>query len=192
MTRLNLLLILFCSLVAHAQSVGVDWQQKTNYLSASYEHSQLTLPNGSISGEGVRADFDHYFKYGISFDFNLSMALNDQNLVSTSFTGLGAYFYYSIFGNFGDQKKTVLLDNAPVLSERTRGHNSFEAGLGLDQLFLNGTTSVYSVSGLGLGAKYRFVLFKQDFEAAGRYSVMSSGSNSITGMFISLGMSFPL
>jgi hypothetical protein len=175
-----------------ALSLETHSEESSNYLSASLEATSFTLPGGSIQADGARVDFSHFFQNSISFDFFLSTGLNSQSGVSSSFTGLGGYFYYTVWGDFGDVKKTVTVDNQVVLTEKSKKGSSLLLGAGMDQFFLNGSSAVYSVSGVGAGAQLHFPLLGQDIELAGRYSVMSSNSIAIRGLFMSVGICFPL
>lgn len=182
----------FVSINASALEIKTETSTSSNYLSASGEFAQFTLPEGYIRGDGLRVDFMHYFSNKMSFDAFLGSAVNSQSSVSSSFTGLGGYFYYTAFGNCCAMKKTISSGGAPILIETQAKKNSVSVGVGLDQFFLNGTAAVYSVSGLGVGAKYQFNLFNYNFETAARYSMMSASGVSIKGLFVSAGVVFGL
>jgi hypothetical protein len=176
-----------------ALDIKTETTTATNYLSAGAEYSQFAFPTGTIHGSGIRAGFSHYFSEKFDIDVFLASALGAQGSVgSSSFTGIGGYVYYTVSGNCCAMRKTISSMGVPILRETRKKQNSFKIGAGLDQFFLNGTAAVYSISGLGAGAKYQFGLFNYNFEAAARYSVMSANGVGINGIFISIGMIFDL
>jgi hypothetical protein len=189
---LKLFIVLSCCLSApaFAISTNVETHDEDNYFTGSFEHSDFKLPAGAITGTGAKVSFSHYFKRSISFDIYLSSALGGGG--SATATGLGGYFYYTLFGDFGGSSKTVSLEGVPVLVERKPKSSSLQLGLGLDEFFLNGSEQVYSVSGFGFGAKYQFELFHQYFEVGGRYSMMSTNNTPVKGTFFGFGILFPL
>jgi hypothetical protein len=177
---------------AFADEVKSEDKEITNFLGAAFELSQMTLKGGTISGNGIKVDFSHYFNDKLSLEVYLSTAINASSAVQSSYTGLGAYVYYTLSGNCCDLKKTVTYDGVPVLVEKNERNSSFQLGAGLDQFLLNGSKSVYSISGIGLGATYQFMLFGYHMKAAGRYSLMSANSETVNGLFFSIGVLFGL
>ncbi len=186
---LAVILLLFAS-PAFAVDIVTEIKETKNYLSAGLEYAQFSLGSGSITGSAIRVDFTHYFSNNYSIEMFITSAVNAST--SSSFTTLGGYFYYTLTGDCCSFNKIISLDGAPIVMESTNKKNSLKVGLGIDQVFLNGSKSVYSISGLGFGAEYDFKMFNKLFKAASRYSVMSSNNNSIQGLFFSLQMTFGL
>ncbi len=194
MKRHNLITLIFIFLTfssfVKAGDVTVEKKTTTSFIGASLDFTQMTLKGGSITGNGFRINFDHYFSPKMAVEVYLSTAINTDTNVSNSFTGIGGYGYYTLLGNCCDLKKVVSHEGVPILVEKNEHKNSLQVGAGIDQFFLNGTKSVYSISGLGVGANYHFPLFGYHFKAYLRYSMMSANKTSVTGIFLGLGINF--
>jgi hypothetical protein len=187
---LNLLLLSGLSSTAVAMDLHLEQERSKSFLTASAEFSQFTLEEGSIGGSGLKVDFNNSFTDKISLEIYLASAINTTG--GSSFTGLGGYTYYNLYGDCCLSSRRVLLDGRPMMTETTNKGSNLQVGVGLDQFFLNGSKSVYSASGLGLSAIYQFALFKYNFKAEGRHSQMTAGENKIQGTFFSFGLVFAL
>lgn len=193
MKRLSFVLFcLFATSQAFAIDLDVRAEDESNYLTASYEYSQLSFIEGKIVGSGVRVGISHNLHNQWSFGGAIATAVNSSKGFSSSFTGLSVFTDFSWSGDPGSIKKTVSLDGTPLLVEKKPPANSFLTGPVLDQYLLNGSQQVYSVSGLGVSAKYRFEFYRQTWEARLQYSLMSANNVSIQGLFASIGISLPL
>lgn len=177
---------------AQALDIRSETQIKKSFLGVSGEFSQFKLEEGAISGSGVKVDFTHAFAKKAALEVFLTSAVNSTGGVQASFTGLGAYALYSLFGNCCEEDKTLTVDGKPVLRDRIEKGSSVLIGLGLDQFFLNGAKTVYSTSGLGLAVNYQFRFYRYNFKAEARHSQMVAGQTKIIGDFFSLGMVFTL
>lgn len=193
MKRLSwFVLTLGISSTASAMDMRLDETQNRSFLSASGEYSQFNLDEGAgkIAGSGLKIDFTHAFSEKTSLEMYLASALNTSG--GSSFTGLGGYMFYNIFGNCCVSQRVVYIDGKPLISESSRKGQSLQVGAGLDQFFLNGSKSVYSSSGVGVAAVYQFALFNYNFKAEARQSQMTAGKTKIQGSFFSLGLTFAL
>jgi len=165
---------------------------KKSFLGISGEFAQFKLDGAAISGSGLKVDFSHAIQDKYSLDIYLSSAVNSAGNVQVSFTGLGGYAFYNIFGNCCQENRVIYIDGKPLVTENVEKESSLQVGIGLDQYFLNGTKTVYSTSGLGIAANYQFKMFQHNFKIEVRHSQMATGQNKITGDFFSLGMIFSL
>ncbi len=161
-----------------------------SFLTASGEAAQFTLDEGQISGSGLKVDFMNSFSDKIALAVYLASAINTAG--GASFTGIGGYTYYNIFGECCATIRTVAVDGKPMVTETSLRGQNLQVGLGLDQFFLNGSKSVYSASGLGLSVIYQFPLFNYNFKTEARHSQMTAGQNKIQGNFFSFGVVFAL
>lgn len=185
---------LISSVLASSSALAMDLhlqqERAKSFLTASAEFSQFSLEEGSIGGSGLKVDFQNAFSDKVSLEIYLASAINTTG--GSSFTGLGGYTYYNVYGDCCQTNRRVILDGKPMVTETTPKGTNFQVGVGLDQFFLNGSKSVYSASGLGLSAIYQFALFKYNFKAEGRHSRMTAGENKIQGTFFSFGLVFAL
>lgn len=187
---ITLLSVLFLCSSAKAMDLHLEQDRAKSFLTASAEFSQFTLEEGSIGGSGLKVDFNNAFTDKISMEIYLASAINTTG--GSSFTGLGGYTYYNVYGDCCLSTRRVILDGKPMVTETTNKGTNLQVGVGLDQFFLNGSKSVYSASGLGISAIYQFALFKYNFKAEGRHSQMTAGENKIQGTFFSFGLVFAL
>lgn len=185
-----LVLLQFLAFSAGAVDLRTDQSRTKSFLTASGEFSQFTLEEGSIAGSGLKVDFTNAFTDKLALEIFLSSGLNTSG--GASFTGLGGYTYYNLLGECCATVRTVLVDGRPTVTETSIRGQNLQVGLGLDQYFLNGSKSVYSASGLGFAAVYQFALFKYNFKAEARHSMMNAGQNKIQGNFVSFGVVFAL
>ena len=192
MKRLSLVFVLFTVFInsSHAMDMRTDVSKTKSFLTASGEVAQFTLDEGSISGSGLKVDFNNSFSDKVSLQLYLASALNTAG--GASFTGLGGYTYYNVLGECCATIRTVSIDGKPILTETSVRAQNLQVGLGLDQFFLNGSKSVYSASGLGVSVIYQFSLSKYNFKTEARHSQMTAGQNKIQGNFFSFGMVFAL
>jgi len=187
---LTLFALLQASSVAQAMDMRTELSQTKSFLTASGEAAQFTLEEGSLSGSGLKVDFTNSFSEKVALEVYLSSAINTAG--GSSFTGLGGYTFYNIWGECCATVRTVSIDGKPMLTETSVRGQNLQVGLGLDQFFLNGSKSVYSASGLGLSVIYQFALYKYNFKAEARHSQMNAGTNKIQGNFVSFGVVFAL
>lgn len=185
-------LVLFAPSALWALDMRTEMIQKKSFLGISGEFAQFNLDGAAISGSGLKIDFAHAIQDKFNLDIYLSSAVNSTGGVQVSFTGLGGYAFYNVFGNCCQENRVIYIDGKPLVTENIEKESSLQVGLGLDQYFLNGAKTVYSTSGLGVAVNYQFKMFHQNFKAEFRHSQMSSGQNKITGNFFSLGMIFVL
>lgn len=191
---MKLLSLLFATTVfanaSFAMDMRTDVSKTKSFLTTSGEVAQFTLDEGSLSGSGLKVDFNNSFSDNISLEIYLASALNTAG--GASFTGLGGYTYYNVLGECCATVRTVSVDGKPMMTETSLRGQNLQVGLGLDQFFLNGSKNVYSASGLGISVIYQFSLFKYNFKTEARHSQMTAGQNKIQGNFVSFGVVFAL
>lgn len=196
MMRLKFILFawLLVSATVHAAdlTLNVKTDDHRSMISTSFESSQFTLAEGSILGTSAKVDFSYFVSPKLDFEIYLSSALNLQKGAQASFTGLGGYVYYTVWGDSFETQKTVSIIQQSIITDKNNKIYNLQVGAGLDQFLLNGSKSVYSASGIGIGAIYRFNIYDYNLKAAARYSTMTSGANKLQGLFLGLGIVFTL
>jgi hypothetical protein len=188
--RLILFLLFFLSLQAKAWDLRTSLNQQENSLAVSGEMSQFSLSGGSISGQGIRLDFNHSFQQNYSAEIFLSTALSSTG--ASSFTGYGGYGFYDLWVTGHARHQVTAIDGVPVLQESEEQSQVLQVGLGLNQYLLNGSKGVYSSSGFGVAANYIFRLSKYNIKTSGRYSSLISNNTSVQALSLSIGIVFPL
>lgn len=175
---------------AKAWDLRTSLDQQENSLAISGEISQFSLSGGSISGQGIRLDFNHSFQQNYSAEVFLSTALSSTG--ASSFTGYGGYGFYDLWATGHARHQVTAIDGIPVLQESEEQTQVFQVGLGISQYLLNGSKGVYSSSGFGAAANYIFRLSKYNIKASGRYSSLISNNTSVQAVSLSIGIAFPL
>lgn len=192
---LNFALSLFVSITAQANDLSLHTviEEKKSSLTGSFENTSLSTSEGTISGMGLRASFNHWLNKSYGLEFGTSVAMNNQSGVqNNSFTGFNAFAYYVVWGNpFPYEKKTFVLDKL-IVTEKENISSSIFVGAGVTQYFLNGNRGVYSASGIGLGAGYLFTLFNTNFRLSGRWNQLEASQIKVNGMSLDLGVCFSL
>lgn len=163
-----------------------------NQVSIMGEVSTFTLEDGSLEGSGIRLDFTHYFNDKVSLEVFMSTALSAQGDVSTSFTGLGAYFNYVVYGDCCKKIKNVFTGGELSSTETTSSGTRVVVGFGLDQYLLNGNRNVYSTSGPGFNAAFYFPFWKFTGKFSAKFSQMITDEEKVSGTFLGLGLTFDL
>ncbi len=194
---MRLLKVVFSIILIASSAQALDLKsevtEQRSVISASGEISQFNLKEGDITGSGIKIDFAHNFSQEMKVELYLSTALSAQSSsLQSSFTGLGSYIYYSLLGSCCNLRKNYSVYGTTVMSETVESKNNLEVGVGLDQFFLNGSKAVYSSSGFGAGANYRFHLYDFNLKLSGRYTMLTANNNSASAIFIGLGIVFPL
>lgn len=168
-------------------------KESKSQISPSLEISQFSISEGTLTGTGGKIDFSHNFTKGMNVELYFSTALTAKgSSLQSSFTGLGGYIFYSLWGDCCDLRKTHSIDGVSIITETVESKNSLEIGVGLDQFFLNGSKAVYSSSGFGVGMNYRFRLFDYNLKFSTKYSMLTANNVAASGIFFGLGMIFPL
>lgn len=188
-------ILFFLMLPSFCLAEGMDVVQiksdKTSYLSAAFEYSSFKISDGNIKGNGIKIGYFYSFAEDLGLDIYLSTGFGGQSTAQASFTGTGGYIYYTLFGNCCLSDRAITVAGVGVLKETRKPIDTFSIGLGADQYLLNGSRSVYSASGLGVGLSYEFDLLSYRAKAGVRYSSMTSNQINIQAMFYSLGIVFP-
>jgi hypothetical protein len=180
---------------AEADQLHETIEGKKNVLAISGNYSQFTLPAGEIAGSGVKFEFAHAFTERVSLEFFLSSTMADGVINGTSFTGFGSHLFYSFNASHsivGESTRQISLDEQSVVKETLPARASWQVGIGGGQYFISGSRQTYSIAGPSLGVNSYFELFGWNWKAAGRWAQMTSGSQDVSGIFLSLGLALPL
>jgi hypothetical protein len=180
------------ALPALADSLNLTTEQKDDrvFLTTSVESLQFVLPGGEIDGTGVKLDFSYAINDYFSMDIYLSTAFN-FGVLQSSFTGLGTSINYTLWGDCCSSRKVVSIDGVPVVTEKKPLGGVLQVGLTGDQFFLNGSKSVYSAAGVGVGATYDFNLYKYRFRVGARRSALTANEINMTATFYTAGIVWP-
>lgn len=181
------------ALLGMESQIRTQISERRGQISAGYESTELTTPEGTISGAGLRMAYNHWFSSSYAVEFGASVAMNSQGSVqSNSFTGFNLFGYYNLLGQPFDSTKKTYLSDVLVTTEQQPSGYSLSLGAGVSQYFLNGNRGVYSASGLGAGLIYQVRVWKSTVRAAARWNQLQASGLSIDGISYDLGLTFPL
>ena len=145
------------------------------------EGAQIQSTGSSLTGIGPRIGVDYDLGANFSVNPSASVAMDGNTIIYSGFNG---YLRYSILGSLSGDHKVLTFDGKQSVDQSTPRSNRLSVGLGVEQLFLNGTQSVYPAAGFSATSAYSFKMFSSQFEVAARYSQMVANSKSFTGIFI--------
>jgi hypothetical protein len=152
------------------------------------EGASLKSGSSSVTGFGPKIGFD----YGISERFNVTASVsilsNGSNIVSTGISGL---LNYRLFGD-SPKHETVKSNGAVTVEQIVKRNQQFSVGFGFEQLFLNGTSSVYPGVGPSFGANYIFMEKSTPIDVFCRYSMLTANQASLNVVFLGVAVLFSL
>ena len=177
---------------ANELALRTSLYEQTSSISAAYEMSQFTVEDGSVSGSGVRAAFFHSFNQSFGLEVGASAAINNQGTVQNSFTGFTGFAYYNLFGQAYNSTKKIYLGDVLIATESQPSRHNIQVGAGISQYFLNGNKGVYSASGIGFGAIYKFHVWGVDLKVSARWSQLEAAQTQVDAMTYDAGVIFSL
>ncbi|WP_413287618.1 hypothetical protein [Bdellovibrio sp. HCB337] len=146
------------------------------------EFVNLSSDTASVLGAGPRAGFEYGLSDRWSMGTNVAFAFQATGKQ-------GAFFYSSVNGTFryalrGSAMKFTSIvakkDGESVYVSKPFTQRRMTALIGMDQLFLNGATSIYPAVGATVGASYGFGLLDREAELEVRYSALTANDNPIS------------
>lgn len=154
------------------------------------ELTQLSVASTSFSGVGIRLGYE----YGLNQNWSIlpAVALVTEASGSQGFlySSVEATVRYSIFGSLYKSKREILRAGVPIVSQTDERQNRLSLSAGLEQLFLNGASSVYPAAGPTIGVAYSFQVFRQWSEVSLRAADMTAGSRSVSAVFVGFSLLF--
>lgn len=152
----------------------------------------VTGDGGNIMGLGLKAGFEYgfteKFSIGSNIMFSFQMSGKPGALFYSGINALARYTYSGV--NFTEtttikkREGVVYVKSSPTVTQRST------VFAGFDQLFLNGSASIYPAIGITLGTSKGFIFFDRVVELDARYSMLQANDNPLS--LISFGASFNL
>jgi hypothetical protein len=163
-------------------------------ISLGGEVAQLSSATASVVGVGPRVGFTYGLTDNWSFGANLDFAFGATGTPGAFlYSGLNGAIHYSIFGSgLLSTKHIRKSDGTDVITIIPSAKRQLAAMIGLEQLFLNGTTSIYPAVGYLVGGSYTFEYFNREFQVDFRYTSLMANNNPLTMMTVGAGMNFSL
>ena len=191
--RLNFL-ILFFTMFAISNSFAeetslfldrnndVQTKIKKGELAVGLEVAQIQPAVGAaLVGIGPRFGVDYDIGYGFSLNPCVSLVSSGSTFI---YSGVGGNFRYTVLGNLATRERVLTSNGVPIVTQLIPTSNRLSVGFGLEQLFLNGSQSIYPAVGLSASLAYSVTLFQKRFEIVGRYSQLTANQRSLPSLFI--------
>ncbi|MFP5518875.1 MAG: hypothetical protein ACLGGX_03170 [Bdellovibrionia bacterium] len=182
---------------SHANTTVVNEELRLDYRRAAgrtsfifgAETANLASETASITGFGPRFGLEYSFTDAWSFAANVNFAFQMTGKAGAFFySGLSGNMRYTFIGSSRNQSEAIISSNGRNIYSMENAIKQRAALLvGLEQLFLNGTTSIYPAVGVAVGGSYSFSMFNRAFDADLRYSTMTANGNPLS--MISVGIS---
>jgi len=186
------------SLIFLAALQTKGWSQDLNAADFSVEDSPkrfdlLLGAEGSLFSTSLSSLNGVGLNLGLQYHLNKRWSLGASAIQAFDVSGFGALFSgfntHALY-HFKDidlnEKRRVLQEQRPIIVERKLSSSHFSVGAGVEQLILNGTTSVYPAPGFSLLVTYNSMLFGANTVSGFRYGTYQVNSQSASGMFITL------
>lgn len=151
-------------------------------LAFGVEIAQIQPASGAVLvGLGPRFGVDYDF--GNNFSFNPSVALVTTG-ATFIYSGLNGSIRYTINGSLSTRHQVLTSNGVPIITQTVSSANRLSIGLGIEQLFLNGSQSVYPASGISASVAYATRLLGQRVEINGRLSQLSANQRNLSAIYI--------
>lgn len=186
---------LLCARVGFANNATSLTVKEDNYSGsffAGFEYAQLTTSIESLSGYGLQIGYRYVLTHRWCVDASLSQIYGSGAGAGFSalYSGINASVRYAPFTEFSQRRREVLYEGRRVFEETSENNRSLAVGLQMNQLLLNGTTSVYNATGLGLVVSYDMTLWSYHVRPELRYGSLSANNEDMTAVIGNFLVSF--
>lgn len=176
-----------------SEELRLDYRRaagKTNFVFGA-ETMSLASDTSSLMGFGPRFGFEYSFTDAWSFSSNLNFAFQVTGKPGAFFySGISGNVRYTFIGSSRNQSESIVTDKGRVVYSLDNAIKNRAALLiGMEQLFLNGTTSIYPAVGVAVGGSYSFSMFNRSFDADLRYSQLTANGNPLSMISVGLNTS---
>ena len=185
-------LALIFGVTAQAEDFQVIEKNERSRLSLLSQFGSMTLGGQSLSTQGLQIQYGYGVLNSLQLEGFIATALSSGNSsgLSSTFTGLGLYALYSIWGNNIQASKQLVLNNKSIYSEVSNASSLFLVGAGVDNYMLNGTKGIYSSTGVGVEVSCLFPIWGYTGRANLKYTNLEAGSKNVEMILGDLGLSF--
>lgn len=184
-------LVLLSASITHAEGSSLTGEElrlsysretQRSHFTIGSEFVNLSSSTTSMLGVGPRAGFEYGLTDRLSMGSNVAFAFQASGKQ-------GAFFYSSVNGTLryafrGSAMKFTSIvskkDGEAVYVSKPFTQRRVTGLIGMDQLFLNGSTSIYPAVGATIGASYGFGLLNREAELEVRYSALTANDNPIS------------
>lgn len=183
---------LIFSITARAEDFEISENTERSRLSVVTQFGSMTLGGQSLSTQGVQLQYGYSVLEYLQVEAFLATALSSGSSsgLSSTFTGLGLYGLYPVWGRNIQTKKQLLLNSKSIYTEVTSSSSMLLIGAGVDNYLLNGSKGIYSSTGAGIELSFLFPVWEYTGRANLKYTNLEAGGKVVEMMFADLGISF--
>jgi len=181
---------------ANLEDLVINYDQKftRSQVSLGAETVNLSSSGASIMGLGSRAGFEYSLDDRFSLGANMMFCFQASGKPGAFFySGLNGLIRYAFRGSSIKYSDSIKRRDGTLIYEVTpAARKRMTAFIGMEQLFLNGSTSIYPAVGPTAGGSYGFGLWGQSIEIDARYSMLTANDNPLSALSVgaSINMDF--
>lgn len=155
-------------------------------LAFGLEAAQIEPATGpALVGIGPRFGVDYDLGNGLSVNPAVSLVTSGTGFI---YSGVSGFLRYSIFGELSSIRQVLSSNGVAIVTRERERSNRLSVGIGLEQLFLNGSQNVYPAAGISASVAYSMQLYGRRFEVSGRYSMLNANLKNLNAVFIDFSM----
>lgn len=173
--------------------ISLSNSKRTGSFFAGGELAILDSPTESLSGYGLQVGYQYVLTGRYAVDASLSQIYGSGaggSGLTALYSGISAAFRWAPFREFSQNKSDILFEGRKIFQETIKNESLWSFGIQMNQLFLNGDTSIYNATGLGVVVSYDTNAFGYDIRPEFRYAMMTANVQDLSGMFFNLLMPF--
>lgn len=172
-------------------SIQVVKNNKPGAFFAGLEFASLQTSLESLTGYGVQVGYRHILTSRWALDASLAQIYGSgASGLAALYSGINASVRWAPFVEFAQDRNEILFEGRRIFEETSENNRTLAVGLQMNQLFLNGSTSVYNATGLGVVLSYDMRLWGYRVRPEARYGMLSTANKDMTAMFGNLLFSF--
>jgi hypothetical protein len=188
-----LYITLVWTLFAHAEGLGslnqpnislyYDQELIRSHFSLGFEGVTIASGKASILGVGPKAGFEYGLNEKVSLGASMVFSFQGSgaNIGSYFYSGISGGVRYSLVGSAVKlTDKIYQIGRSPIYSGKIIAQRRLCLNLGLEQLFLNGSTSIYPAVGTTAGVMWGGILFGYEVELDARFSNLVANDNPLS------------
>lgn len=154
------------------------------------EASSLHSSSDTLTGYGLLVGYNYILSGRWALDATLSQIYGTGQGLTALYTGISASARWAPFREFFQGKSALIYEGQRVFEEVSANDGVVGIGLQMNQLFLNGNSSVYNATGLGAILTYDTRVWGRSVRPDLRYAIMTANEEALTGIFIDLSVPF--
>jgi hypothetical protein len=177
---------------SEVSSLQVVKNPRSGSFYAGLEFAMLQTSLESLTGYGLQVGYRHVLTSRWALDASLAQIYGSgsSSALAALYSGLTASVRYAPLAEFAQERSEVLFEGRRIFGETSENNRTLAVGLQMNQLFLNGSSSVYNATGLGAVVSYDTRMLGYRVRPEARYGLLSAGNADMTAIFANFLFSF--